>query len=640
MNNLSELFFNRAEQFANRPLVHEKLSNNYSFITYSEAAIKVKELSNAFRNANFRKGDKIALMSEGRSWWLFSELAMFDAGLISVPLSIKLDEPEDLVFRISHSECSAIVLSARMLERIRRIRSRLEKIEMLIVLDLPAYGDIPNLMDGEILLSTFLDQYKNDQNGNPEEVPHNPDDIANICYTSGTTADPKGILLSHGNYLENIDQATSMIDVTPDFVTLLILPWDHSFAHTVGLYSLINQGASIACVDAGKSGMDTLRNIPLNIKEVKPYFLLSVPSLAKNFRANIEKSIGESGKIAGFLFKSGLKAGYFYNRNGFDKGKKASFLVYPYYKLIDFIVFRKIRAAFGGRLRFFVGGGALLDSEIQRFFMAIGMPMLQGYGLSEAAPVISTNTLENIKIGSSGKIVPDLEIRILDSEGRALSDQEAGEIVIRGKNVMRGYWKNESASMETLRNGWLFTGDIGYIDREGYLFVKGRYKSLLIGADGEKYSPEGIEEKILELCPFISQIIIFNNQNPYTIALIVPDSKKMANLAKEMEVNVDDDQSIGLFIKTIHKQIVNCGTEDGNIVFPERWMPSTFAILEEPFTEHNKMINSTLKMVRGKIHEAYSDRINSLYKLETKLPDNAVNIAIVKKYLNIHNVES
>ncbi|MGC9343371.1 MAG: AMP-binding protein, partial [Bacteroidales bacterium] len=198
-------------------------------------------------------------------------------------------------------------------------------------------------------------------------------------------------MLSHRNYTANVEQALSLMNIPEYYCTLLILPWDHSFAHTAGIYSVIASGASMAAIQAGSTPMETLKNIPKNIKEIKPHFLLSVPSLAKNFRKNIEKSIREKGKTTEKLFNHALSVAYKYNGIGWDRGKGFRGILKPYYRLFDKILFSKIRDGFGGNIDFFIGGGALLDIELQRFFFAIGMPMYQGYGLSEAAPVISSN---------------------------------------------------------------------------------------------------------------------------------------------------------------------------------------------------------------------------------------------------------
>jgi len=223
-----------------------------------------------------------------------------------------------------------------------------------------------------------------------------------------------------------------------------------------------------------------------------------------------------------------MKIAYRYNGLGWDRGKGMKVFLKPLYGLFDAVVFKKVRKAMGGNMRFFIGGGALLDIELQRFFYAIGIPMYQCYGLTEASPVISVNSPEIHKLGSSGRIVENLEVRICDDGGNEVPQGEKGEIVIRGENVMKGYWKNEQATADTIKEGWLFTGDMGYMDADGFLYVLGRFKSLLIADDGEKYSPEGIEEALAAGSSLIDQVMLYNDHDPYTVALIVPNREIMA----------------------------------------------------------------------------------------------------------------
>lgn len=278
-------------------------------------------------------------------------------------------------------------------------------------------------------------------------------------------------------------------------------------------------------------------------------------------------------------------------------------------------------------MKFFVGGGALLDIELQRFFYAIGMPMFQGYGLSESSPVISANATHAHKLGSSGKIVDNMDIVICDENGKALPNGEKGEIVIKGPNVMHSYWKNDKATAETIKDGWLYTGDLGYIDKDNYLYVLGRYKSLLISNDGEKFSPEGIEETILEHSPYIEQMMLHNNQDPYTIALIYPNREALMRYARENGIDISGEEGktalIHLLKEEFNKYKKN-GPSGG--IFPERWLPASFGILEEGFTEENKLLNSTMKMVRGKITRRYEEKINYLYSAEGKKPVNEANL--------------
>jgi long-chain acyl-CoA synthetase len=343
--------------------------------------------------------------------------------------------------------------------------------------------------------------------------------------------------------------------------------------------------------------------------------------------------------MASALFSFGLKVAYTYNNLGFDKGCGWRFILKPIYALMDKILFSKIRENFGGRLQFFVGGGALLDIELQRFFYAIGIPMMQGYGLTEASPVISANDMRKHKLGSSGLPVKPMEIKICDDKGNVLPAGEKGEIVIRGGNVMAGYWDNPEATAQTIVDGWLHTGDMGYLDKDGFLYVMGRFKSLLIGDDGEKYSPEGIEEAFMAQSPFIEQCMLFNNQNPYTVALVVPNKEALKRWLREKHhhahhhsIDISDEKKAVLKLIELEINEYRTGNKYGNM-FPQRWLPAAIAVLDEPFTEDNQMINSTMKLVRGKVVDFYKNRIEYLYTSEAKNIFNEQNLKAIEKLL-------
>ena len=457
-----------------------------------------------------------------------------------------------------------------------------------------------------------------------------PDSLANISYTSGTTADPKGIMLTHRNYTANVEQALTLMTIPPHYRTLLILPLDHCFAHVAGFYSFMACGASVGTVQSGKTGLETLKNIPININELKPSLLLSVPALAKSFKKNIETNIRAQGPIVNWLFQTAMKMAYSYNKEGFNKGQGLQKLKKPLLDLFDKILFSKVRNAFGGNLEFFIGGGALLDIDLQRFFYAIGIPMFQGYGLSEATPIISSNGMEKHKLGSSGYLVKPMELKICDSDGNELPNFEKGEIIIKGENVMAGYYKNEKATAETIQDGWLHTGDMGYMDHDGFLYVVGRFKSLLISSDGEKYSPEGIEESLADTSRYIDQVILFNNQNPYTTALIVPNKEALKRyiLHKKPHLSWDAAEANELALGKLQREINEYrkgGKYEG--MFPERWLPAAVALIGEPFTEQNGLVNSTMKVMRSKVEERYAGRIEGLYATGAKTIDNPENRA-------------
>ncbi len=630
---IPHLFEDSVNKYPYNILIWEKTNGKYIGSTYNEIKTEVYNFSAGLIKLGLNKGERSALISEGRKRWLISELAVLYTGAINVPISVKIDELNDLKFRLAHSESKMIIVSESQIHKIKKIKKDLPVLEKIIFLD-----KVDNLDEDEILYEDVLklgEEYLKENTDTFNLLWKNikENDYANICYTSGTTADPKGIILTHRNYTSNVEQSSSILDVPETYVSLLILPWDHAFAHTAGIYTLMMNGASMASVQTGKSALETLKNIPLNIKETKPTFLLSVPSLAKNFRKNIEKGIREKGPKIEKLFNKALNLAYDYNGCGWNRGKGINKFKKPLYSFYDKILFSKIRENFGGRLEFFIGGGALLDIELQRFFYALGIPMFQGYGLTEAAPVISANVPKLHKLGSSGKIVKDLQVKICDEKGNELPSGQKGEIVVKGENVMVGYWKNEKATKEVIKDGWLFTGDLGYLDEDGFLYVLGRNKSLLIASDGEKYSPEGIEEAIIDHSKFIDQMMLYNNQSPYTTALVVPNKETILNWLKEKGLSVHNAEGQDTVLKLIDSEI-NKFNENGEFagMFPSRWLPSAVAVLGEGFTEQNHLLNSTLKIVRGKIVEFYKTRIDYLYTSEAKNICNHQNRTIISRF--------
>jgi long-chain acyl-CoA synthetase len=635
MKTIIELLESSVRKYGSNTYLLEKKTDRYQGITYKETQEQAFKIAAGLLALGIKKGDRIALLSESRADWVISELGILHTGAISVPLSIVLKEGADLRFRLDHSGSRWVIVSGNQLDKINSIKKDLKNLEKVILLD-----PRESYSGDEIYIGTVKQMGEEYLQNNYDKFILTIrsvalDDYANISYTSGTTADPKGVILSHGNYAANIEQTLSLINVPEWWTTLLILPWDHSFAHTVGIYIIMATGASIAAVQTGKSYFDSLKNIPGNIREIRPVFMLSAPALAKNFRKSIEKGIRDKGPLTERLFNHALKIAYRYNGIGWDKGKGSRIFLFPLYKLYDVILFKKIRAGFGGRLKFFFGGAALLDMELQKFFYAIGIPMLQGYGLSEASPAISGNMENRHKLGSSGYLVKNLELKICDEDGNELAAGTKGEIVVRGENVMKGYWKNEKATKETIREGWLHTGDMGYVDEDGFLFVLGRFKSLLISDDGEKYSPEGIEETIAARSPVIDQLMLYNNQDKYTAALLVPNKDALVRWAKNNHIVLTEAKGYEAVLNEIGSaidQYKKGGVYDD--LFPSRWLPAALAILDEPFNLDNKLLNSTGKMVRAKIIEYHKDKIDFLYTPEAKNIVNTVNIEALKKILN------
>ena len=615
-------------EYSELTFLREKVNGVWTETSFRETREEAYKIGAGLYQLGLKKGDKVSLLSQGRNLWITSELGILYAGGVNVPLSIKLTESTDLLFRIQHSDSRYVIVSEQQLPKIRKIIADCPKVEKIIVLDPLETYEENEMPISEIIAmgEAYLKDHADDFRALYESV--GPDDYANISYTSGTTADPKGILLTHRNYTANVEQGASVISCEKGDVMLIILPLDHCFAHVAGFYTMMSYGGSIATVPVGKTAIATLKNIPIAIKEVRPMIMLSVPALARNFRKSIETSIKAKGKTVERLYEFALNNAIKYNKEYWNRGGWQAWR-WPLVKLFDKIIFKAVREGFGGRMKFFVGGGALLDIELQRYFCAVGMPMFQGYGLSEATPIICANSMGHAIFGSSGRIVKPLDLKICDDEGNEVPHGQKGEIVIKGENVMAGYWKNPESTAKTIVDGWLHTGDMGYVTDKhpGFLWVVGRFKSLLISADGEKYSPEGFEDSLTDGSKYIEQVILHNNQDPYTMVLIVPNKDALKEHAKALGLDPATEEGKKAMLQKIQGEVNEYRNGKFAGMFPEQWLPKAIAVLPEPFTEQNHMVNSTMKIVRGKVEEFYADRIEYAYTPEGKELINEKNMA-------------
>jgi len=618
-------------KFSKNPFLWEKNldTNVWEPTTYEETLKKAKRIAAGLMALGVQKGEKVSYLSEGRDMWVIGELGVLYAGAVNVPLSIKLGEANDLVFRVKHSDSKYVITSKFQLPKIRTILPDCPMVEKVIIFD-----RVDDMKENEIYIGDVIEM------GDKFLAEHEdlfiqryrsigPDDYANISYTSGTTADPKGILLTHRNYTANVEQAHSVIGVGPEDRMLIILPLDHCFAHVAGFYTMMSYGASLGMVPSGKSGKEALRNISPSIQELKPSVMLSVPTLAKSFKKNIETTIAKKGATIEKLYNFALRYAIAYNKEGYNKGTQfVDIFRKPLMLLFDKLIFKAVREGLGGNMKFFVGGGALLDIDLQRYYYAIGIPMYQGYGLSEATPIISANSPARHIFGSSGKIVQPMEIKILDADGVEQPFGSKGEICIKGENVMAGYWKNPKSTADTIVDGWLHTGDMGYMRDAEMLYVVGRFKSLLISADGEKYSPEGIEENLVESSKYIDGALLHNSQDPYTIALITPNKEALKAYAKDLGLDPSTKEAKVKMLELLQDE-VNIYRKGGRLygAFPERWLPAAVCVLPEPWTEQNHFLNSSMKVVRGRVEEAYKEHMAYAYTPEGKSIVNDMNLA-------------
>ncbi len=657
MRTVIELLHEGARNFADLPYLGEKSGDTYTTTSY----IETDRLSLAFAGGlvlhGFKKGDNISILSEGRTSWVIGEFGILKAGCTSVPLSTKLS-PDEILFRLDHSESKAIFISENNFQKVVAVLES-TKLKPVVICISPRTETLDEMIANTTLVAgknlffyqELISEGQKELDtgaaatsksyGGPEtagkpfawvmreiEKSIGENDTVTICYTSGTTGNPKGIMLTHLNYWHNTHDSAEVVEVKKNWKSLIMLPLDHSFAHTVGIYIFLYKGLCMYFVDARGGPMSALRNLPKNILEVNPDFLLTVPALSGNFMKKMIQGVAAKGPFINGIFERGVKAGIARAGNGYNK---TSFGIrikswFPW-AVANALVFPKLRTIFGTDIKFCVGGGALLEIKQQEFFNAIGVPVYQGYGLTENAPIICSNASRKHKFGTSGVIIPTLQVRIMKDDTNECKTGEIGQIVTKGDSVMKGYFKNPEATAETLRDDWLWSGDLGYKDADGFLVVTGRKKALLIAADGEKYSPESIEEAVINTSKYINQIMAWNEQSKFTCALVTLNTEALKTDLKAAGAEVTAD----LVLDRIAEDMTTFRNHPDYRHIPAQWQPSSFAVITEAFDESNGLVNSTMKLVRFKVCTFYRDRIDELYETGTADPHTAMNRAAVQK---------
>ena len=620
METVIELMHEGAKNHGDMPYLGHKKGTQWKTYSFRES----DRLSSAFAaslvHRGFSNGANISILSEGQPSWVLGEFGILKAGCVSVPLSTKLLE-EEIVFRLDHSESKALLVSENNFQKaaaaIKSVRSRPVLIvisdrtssleEMAAAHDILFYGDM--IAEGEKLLD---DGYR--QKLEEIEKKLTTDDTVTISYTSGTTGNPKGIMLTHRNYLHNAFNAMEVVHVEKGWKSLIMLPLDHSFAHTVGLYTFLSGGLCMYFVDAQGGPMAALRNLPKNLVEVNPDFLLTVPALSGNFMKKMIQGISGKGALIRCIFNAGLKAGIARAGNGYNKPPFAVQLKnYFPWALANALIFPKLRAVFGKDIKFCIGGGALLEIKQQEFFNAIGAPVYQGYGLTENSPIICANSAARHKFGTSGVIIPNLDVRIMKDRNTECAAGEIGEIVTRGGSVMKGYYKNPEETGKTLIDGWLWSGDLGYKDKDGFLIVTGREKALLIATDGEKYSPETIEEAVINTSKYVNQIMAYNEQCKFTSSLVTLNAAELKADVKNLGLSAKSDEGLNKIINLVRDDIISFVKHPDYSGIPPQWRPASFAVITGAFDESNGLVNSTMKLVRYKACDFYRSRLDEIY---------------------------
>ncbi len=627
-------------RFGEKPFAFRKTDAGWVSKTFNETFDEARLVASFLMDRGFTKGDRLAIYAEGSPNWIVAEYGIIAAGCIAVPLSFKL-LPEEIAYRLEHSEARVVFTNANHMEKISRVAKEVGA-RTGTAIDLVSLDEdfniesvdypVEHLFRMDSLRAVGSEALSRTQNTlDQREADCAEDDVVTISYTSGTTGNPKGIMLTHANYWINSLDSVNIFRI-PDggYRDFVVLPVDHSFAQTVGIHASVQRGIEVWFVDSRGGGMAILRNIPDNLKEAEPVFMMTVPALSGNFMKKIIAEIDKRGGLVRSLFHLGISSGIKHLGDGVKPPQSLDaflngLLYYPLRKL----VLDRVRVeVFGKRARFFSGGGASFDIAQQRFFRALGMPLYQGYGMTEASPVISSNTEWTLKLGTSGVALPNVQIRIVKDDGELAAPDEKGEIQVRGPNLMKGYFKNPEATAEALVDGWLKTGDLGWLDADGFLTVAGRAKALLISADGEKYSPEGIEEAILTSAKLVDQVLVWNDHRKFTCALITLDDTYVRKAIKEHRLKTPE-----ALLEVVKESFYSFRADPSyRKMVPPNWTPSTFQIVEESFSEKNGLINSTMKIVRYKVVDQYADLLNYVYSPSGSNYKNARNLEALSSF--------
>lgn len=584
---LPAMFLEQAGRRGDRPFLWAKRGGRYQPVSWAEAARQVRTLALGLRSLGIGRGERVALVSENRPEWIIADLAIMTAGAITVPAYVT-NTVEDHRYILANSGARAVIVSKPALSaRVLAAANQVDTVHTVIAIE-AAVGQASAV---DLLSWDAVRAHGAEQPDDTEKTVAAiaSDDIACLIYTSGTGGTPKGVMTTHRNILANCRGAYRVLETLGlgDEIFLCFLPLSHSYEHTAGSMFPISIGAQIYFAE----GAETLT---ANMLEVRPTIMTAVPRLYETLHQRIRLGIERKNGLARKMFSQAVSIGQ--KRLSSQPPSLGERLFDP---VLDHVVRAKMRQRFGGRLKAMVSGGAPLNPEIGRFFLALGITLLQGYGQTEAGPVISCNLPTRIKIDTVGPPLDGVRLRIADD----------GEVLVAGDNVMKGYWNDPEATAHALANGWLHTGDVGVIDEDGYLRITDRKRDFIKNSGGEMISPARIEG-YLTLEPEISQVMVFGDRRPYLVAVIVPDPEFAARYAGE-------DRSPGLaalaadagFTKAIGEAIarVNQTLQPSDRV-------RRFMIAVEPFTIANGQMTPTLKVKRHMIREVYGAQLDALYQ--------------------------
>jgi long-chain acyl-CoA synthetase len=589
LTSLTALFFDQAAEFGDGPFLWAKREGTYRSQSWREAAETVKDLSRGLRHLGIEKGDRVVLVSENRPEWLLADLAIMAAGGITVP-AYTTNTEHDHNHILTNSEAVGAIVSTRALGK-RLLPAALEAPDCKWVIGIEDQ-DVEQKGPVDVhLWRQALDWGRSMPDDVAEIVAATKrDDVACFIYTSGTGGTPKGVMLTHGNIICNCMGAHGVLEHIGlgDDVFLCFLPLSHAYEHSAGQFFPISIGAQIYYAES----VEKLLN---NLAEARPTIMTAVPRLYESMHQRILRGVEKQGGLKKKLFELAVRLG----RKEYENPGSLTPVEWIMNGLVERLVREKVRGRFGGRLKAMVSGGAALNTDIGTFFIALGLPILQGYGQTEAAPVISANLPGKVKMHTVGPPLTGVEVKIA----------EDGEILVRGELVMKGYWKNEAATKAVLYDGWLHTGDIGRLDEDNYLEITDRKKDIIVFSGGDNVSPARVEG-YLTLESEISQAMVYGNQRPNLVALLVPDDEFLAEWAKEHGKPLDraalaDDPDLNA---ALGQAVERVNTKLSNTERVRR-----FTIAPEAFSVENEMMTPTLKVRRHKIIEAYRDALDRLY---------------------------
>jgi len=587
---LSQMFLHFTSSYAKDHLLLHKIDGRYVPISTAEFAGRVKSLALGLKDLGIKPGDKVVLLAENGPDWVTADYAALCLGAITVPIYTSL-VPEQIKYIIRESDARAVITSNRSLrEKVEAVRNDLPGVSFLLSFEEEqAQGTLP--------IRKIMEKGNRIDAENPGLFESSarslaPDDLASIIYTSGTTGIPKGVMLTHANFVCNIRTLASIVDFNETDTVLSFLPLSHALERMV-TFSFLFKGCTIAYAES-------VETVAENLIEVRPTIMVSVPRLFEKIYAKVMDTVLAGSKLKKKIFFWALRTGNAYREKLFKHQPIAASLTRKH-RLAHRLVFSKILEKTGGRVRFFVSGGAPLSRDIAEFFFSLGLLILEGYGLTESSPVISVNTFRNLKFGTVGKPIPGVEVKIAAD----------GEILARGPNVMKGYYKLEKETEETLKEGWLHTGDIGHVDEDGYLVITDRKKDLIITSGGKNVAPQPIEN-LLKQNPYIANAVIVGGRRKFIAALIVPNFEKLEEYAKLHDISYARPQDL---IK--NNAVIEFLLEEVDRTTPylaPYEKVKKIALLDRDFEIERGEITPTLKVKRKIIEEKYKDLIDALYR--------------------------